>query len=545
MHSPARKWYGPPHRRAEHFHLHTTWHTSRNISRVHPAQHDEGKMLSPYRQHQWKMLRSYNGRRGMITPMTADNYTVARAVFLRALALIYCIAFLSLGMQIAGLAGKHGILPASTFLELVAQRFQWQRYWLVPSLCWLDSSDLFLQSLCAAGAVLSLLLFAGRFQSVILFLLWVFYLSLCAVCRDFLAFQWDVLLLETGFLAILLVSQQRIALLLMHWLLFRLMFSSGIVKLLSGDPTWRDFTALNFHYETQPLPTWIGWYAHQLPSWFQKLSVAVMFGAELVVPFLIFLPRRFRLTACFTLIGFQILIFVTGNYCFFNLLAISLCLLLIEDALWPEWIRKWFQPSAKPYPWSTWPVRVAASILFLLSLMELSGTLHLATYWPQSVVQMYRIVSPFRAVNGYGLFAVMTTTRMEIVIEGSTDGKEWKNYEFKYKPGNLQRRPSFVEPHQPRLDWQMWFAALEDYQSNDWFVPFCYRLLDGSPEVLALLEYNPFPVAPPKFIRAVWYQYHFNTIAGKRSTGAWWTRESKGTYSPVFAVSLSESGAGR
>ncbi len=466
--------------------------------------------------------------------MNADNYTVAKAVFLRALALIYCIAFVSLWMQIAGLAGTHGILPASTFLELVAQRFQWQRYWLVPSLCWLNSSDVFLQSLCAAGAALSLLLFVGRFQALILFFLWVFYLSLCAVCRDFLAFQWDVLLLETGFLAVLLVSQQRISLLLMHWLLFRLMFSSGIVKLLSGDSTWRNLTALNFHYETQPLPTWIGWYAHQLPSWFQKLSVAIMFGAELFVPFLIFLPQRFRLTACFTMIGLQILIFGTGNYCFFNLLAISLCLLLMEDKLWPEWIRKWFQPSAKPHPWSVWPVRVAASVLFLLSLMELSGTLHLAKYWPRSLVQTYRILSPFRTVNGYGLFAVMTTTRMEIVIEGSTDGKEWKSYEFKYKPGNLQRRPSFVEPLQPRLDWQMWFAALGDYQNSDWFVPFCYRLLDGSPEVLALLEYNPFPAAPPKFIRAVWYRYHFNSIAGKRSSGEWWTRELKGAYSPVF-----------
>jgi len=466
--------------------------------------------------------------------MNPDNYTVAKAVFLRALAVIYCIAFVSLWTQITGLAGKNGILPASTFLGLVAQRFDWQRYWLVPSICWINSSDLFLQCLCAAGAVLSLLLFTGRFQAIILFLLWLLYLSLCAVCGDFLAFQWDVLLLETGFLAILLISQQRVALLLMYWLLFRLMFSSGMVKLLSGDPTWRNFTALNFHYETQPLPTWIGWYAHQLPSWFQELSITVMFGAELVIPFLIFFPRRVRFTACFILIGFQILIFLTGNYCFFNLLAISLCLLLLEDTHWPEWIRKWIRQPATLHPWSVWPVRGAASILFLLSLMELSGTLHLAKYWPQSIVQIYRAVSPFRTVNGYGLFAVMTTTRMEIVIEGSMDGKEWKGYEFKYKPGDLRKRPSFVEPHQPRLDWQMWFAALGNYQSNDWFIPFCYRLLDGSPAVLSLLEHNPFPATPPKFIRAVWYQYHFNTIAGKRSKGEWWTREFKGAYSPVF-----------
>ena len=468
-------------------------------------------------------------------PMNRDTYTVTHSVFLRLLALITCIAFVSLWTQITGLAGKNGILPASTFLELVAQRFGWQRYWLIPSLCWLNSSDLFLQSLCAGGAVLSLLLFAGRFQATILFLLWAFYLSLCAVSRDFLAFQWDVLLLETGFLAILLVSQQRIARLLLYWLLFRLMFSSGMVKLLSEDLTWRNFTALNFHYETQPLPTWIGWYAHQLPSWFQKISTTIMFGVELLIPFFIFLPRRFRLTACCSLIGFQILIFVTGNYCFFNLLAIALCLLLVEDAHWPEWIRKRFQQSAIPHAWSIWPVRVAASILFFLSLVELSGTLHLAKYWPQSIVQIYRVVAPFRTVNGYGLFAVMTTTRPEIVIEGSNDGTEWKSYEFKYKPGDLRKHPSFVEPHQPRLDWQMWFAALGNYQSNDWFVPFCTRLLDGSPEVLSLLAHNPFPVAPPKFVRAMWYEYHFTTIAGRRSTGNWWTREWKGAYSPVFS----------
>jgi hypothetical protein len=293
-----------------------------------------------------------------------------RWVFLRSLGVIYLIAFVSLWAQIMGLIGRNGILPAESAMAAMrrgadAQHFGLERYHLVPTLCWFKATDGFLKFQCAAGTALAVLLIVGIAPAPCLFLLWLIYLSLATVCQDFLGFQWDILLLETGFLAIFLAPLQlwpglsraappsRLVLWLLRWLLFKLMFESGCVKLLSGDPAWRSLTALRFHYETQPLPTWIGWYAHQLPAWAQAASAVVMFGIELFVPFLIFAPRRLRQWACLTLVFFQMLIFLTGNYCFFNLLTIALCLLLLDDAalraFLPERLREaLLVPSAGP-----------------------------------------------------------------------------------------------------------------------------------------------------------------------------------------------------
>jgi len=326
----------------------------------------------------------------------------------------------------------------------------------------------------------------------------------------------------------------------MRWLLFRLIFSSGAVKLLSRDPTWRTLTALRYHYETQPLPTWIGWYLHQLPQWFQSFSVLFVLFCELVTPLFIFTPRRFRKIALAFIIGLQILIFLTGNYCFFNLLTVALCVLLIEDTAWPRWIRERPTPlkstTSRMPALNLWIGRLIAIFLFLLSLIQLSVTLNEVDHLPAVALNLLQRVEPFRTVNRYGLFAVMTTTRPEIILEGSNDDQNWSSYEFKYKPGDLKRRPAFVEPHQPRLDWQMWFAALESYRTNDWFIPFCRKLLQGSPQVLALMQTNPFPEHPPRYLRARVYQYHFTTRGEKAATGNWWKRELQGDYSPVFTL---------
>ena len=303
---------------------------------------------------------------------------------------------------------------------------------------------------------------------------------------------------------------------LLRWLLFKLMFQSGCVKLLSGDPAWRNLTALTFHYETQPLPTWIGWYAHQLPAWAQRASAATMFGIGLFVPFLIFAPRRPRQFACLVLVVFQGLIFLTGNYCFFNLLTVALCLLLLDDAalkpLVRAIVRKFLSPgpaqvagtswnaylprlerlilpsslAPRPSPVNprTWPVQFTvplAAIAVVTALMQFSGMFRVPVPWPRPMLAVYGWLEPFRSFNSYGLFAVMTTSRTEIIIEGSDDGVTWRAYEFKYKPGDVKRRPGFVEPHQPRLDWQMWFAALGAYRQNPWLVNCCLRLLQARP----------------------------------------------------------------
>src|SRR5262245_43112759 len=276
-------------------------------------------------------------------PRLAVSYARTRHIFLRFLAAIYFFAFWSLGSQIIGLAGEHGIAPAGRFLDAVAARYGTERFWLVPTLCWLDHSDGFLRLLCIAGAVVSVLLFLEIAPALMLFVLWALYLSLTWACGEFLMFQWDTLLLETGFLAIFLAplsliprrgrdsAPSRIALYLLWWLLFRLMLESGLVKLASGDATWRDFSALTFHYETQPLPTWIGWYAHQSPKWFQQSSVIIMYAIELIAPWLILFGRRGRRISFWALLALQILIALTGNYGFFNLLAIALCTLLLDD----------------------------------------------------------------------------------------------------------------------------------------------------------------------------------------------------------------------
>jgi len=325
---------------------------------------------------------------------------------------------------------------------------------------------------------------------------------------------------------------------------------SGCVKLLSGDPTWRNLTALTFHYETQPLPTWIGWYAHQLPLWAQKASAGMMFGIELFVPFLIFAPRRLRQFACALLVFLQALICLTGNYCFFNLLTVALCLLLLDDAaleaLLPAKIRKLVscvpQPAAlKPRRWPAQLTVPLACIAIGTSLLQFSFLCRVPVPWPRPVVALYAWLEPFRSFNSYGLFAFMTTSRSEIVIEGSSDGVTWRAYEFRYKPGDIKRRPKFVAPNQPRLDWQMWFAALGTYRNNPWLVNLCVRLLRGAPPVLALFERNPFPAGPPRYVRAVLYTYRFTSFTERRESRAWWRRQEKRTYLPALSLSGMQS----
>jgi len=487
------------------------------------------------------------------------EYILTRWIFLRALGVIYLVAFASLWTQISGLIGHDGILPTDQFMTAVGQKCDAngigiERYHLLPTLCWFSASDRFLNFQCAAGSVLAVLLIVGIAPVPCLALLWLLYLSLATVGRDFLGFQWDNLLLEAGFLAIFFAPLQllprpsreappsRAVLCLLRLLLFKLMFSSGCVKLLSGDPTWRNLTALTFHYYTQPLPTWIAWYAHELPLWFQTFSCFGMFCIELGAPWLIFTPRRIRFFGGAAIAFFQVLILLTGNYTFFNWLTLALCLLLLDDfvlrQLVPSKLCGLFNlnPQLSTFNFRraiTVPLTILVAILYLF---QVGLTLGLRPGWLYPVAVADGWLQPFRTFSGYGLFAVMTTDRREIIVEGSNDGVNWLPYEFKYKPGEVNRRPAFVAPHQPRVDWQMWFAALGDYRQNPWFINFCERLLQGSPDVLALLDKNPFPDKPPRYIRAEFYDYHFTNFAERRATGAWWQRELIGEYLPPISL---------
>ena len=468
------------------------------------------------------------------------RYAFSRFLFLRLLGFVYFCAFASLVPQIVGLVGAHGIAPAGV-------------------------SDAALRVVCVGGTLLSLVLAFGFVPIVSVPLLWVGYLWASSAGGVFLRYQWDTLLLETGLLAVLvtpavwrersrdLIEPSRVAVWLMLWLLFRLMFGSGAVKLASGDPTWRDLTAMTFHYETQPIPNPVAYYAHHLPVGLNKASAAVTLAIELVAPLLMLGPRRVRLMAAALLVGLQIVIAVTGNFAFFNVLSIALCVWLVDDSAWqyvgsgfsdrgpnqaPPRLRRSAVALAKAErPALHNPVAIAAALVIVpVSLLHLTSSLgFLLPGWPL-IAPVADVVAPLRSVNSYGLFAVMTTTRPEIIVEGSNDGETWTAYEFAYKPGDLRRRPPVVAPHQPRLDWQMWFAALGGYEENVWFQQFCARLLEGSPDVLGLLASDPFGGRPPRYIRAELYRYHFAEMSRHRADGAWWTRERLGEYSPVLTL---------
>ena len=299
------------------------------------------------------------------------TYFGASALFLRALGLCYLAAFVSLWVQVDGLVGARGILPVGQFLDWVRSQTGMERYWLLPTLCWFSSSDAFLHVLCGGGVFAALLLVAGLAPAAAAALAWLLYLSLAIAGQVFLQFQWDYLLLETGLLAVFLAPPWRwrvrsglaaspVVLFLLRWLLFRLMFSSGWVKLASGDPTWRNLSALRFHYETQPLPPWTAWFLHQCPPWFQTVSALFLFFVELVVPFLYFAPRRLRMFAFRATVLLQLLIAASGNYGFFNLLALALALLLVDDQSLP---RRWRRAAeAAPGPSRAWPKAVLVPV---------------------------------------------------------------------------------------------------------------------------------------------------------------------------------------
>ncbi|MGO9263084.1 MAG: lipase maturation factor family protein [Bryobacteraceae bacterium] len=434
--------------------------------------------------------------------------------FLRILGLIYLVAFLSFGHQAPGLIGSHGILPVREYLDAAREAGAFLQ---VPTVLWLSAGDNALAAVWILGALCALAAVFLPWQRAALAGCLVLWLSLCAVGQDFLSFQWDLLLLEAGFLAIF-ADDSPIRVWLFRWLIFRLMFSSGAMKLLGGDPTWRGLTALTYHYETQPLPTPPAWYMHQLPLAFQKASTLFVLIAELAVPLLFLAPRPFRRAGAWITIALQILILVTGNYTFFNWLTIALALwLFIEPGRQPEGRHRVVTIALAAF----------IGVTSLLVMLEL-----FSAPLPPGAAEYLHLVAPLRAVNSYGLFANMTTTRPEIVVEGSNDGDHWQAYEFPYKPGDVRRPPPVIAPFQPRLDWQLWFAALGTYQENRWFVNFMLRLLQGEPRVTRLLAFNPFPQGPPKYIRARLYMYHF-THWGQR---AWWSREERGLYFP--AVSL-------
>ncbi|MBV9762145.1 MAG: lipase maturation factor family protein [Acidobacteriaceae bacterium] len=446
-------------------------------------------------------------------------------MFLRLLGLIYIAAFASLWPQVTGLIGSRGIVPAGQALTAMRDVLGYRALFEAPTLFWFGISDAALVWFCALGCVAGAALVVGRFARTAAAACFVLYLSLVTAGQPFMGFQWDALLLESGFLA--LFSGLPWLVWAYRFCLFRLMFESGVVKLLSHDPAWRSLRALRFHFLTQPLPNPLAYYAYRLPPEILDWCTAATLMIELVCPFLLFAPGRIRHTAATLLIFLQILIILTGNYAFFNLLTLAICLWAFDD--------RSFAPLSKllnpPLPLITNPTlrrALAAALVFLLAIGALQ-VIGMFVAGSRPIRRLLGVIAPFQIVNSYGLFAVMTTSRPEIVLEGSEDQVHWHEYSFKYKPGELHRGLPMIAPYQPRLDWQMWFAALGIYQENSWVSGLMYRLMTGSEPVIKLINPPPFQT-PPRYMRALVYDYKFTTPAERERSGAVWRRKLIGNW---------------
>jgi len=456
--------------------------------------------------------------RAIANRLNAGAYELTEGLFLRLLGLTYLCAFGSLWPQILGLSGSQGVAPAVNLLTAMRAQLGPRAYFYTPSLLWLNTSDHALTLLCGAGCICGMLLLSGLLSRWMAAACFVLYLSIVTVGPPFTSFQWDALLLEAGFLALFagapwLVWTYRL-------LLFRFMFESGLVKLTSGDPNWRNLHALRFHFMTQPLPNPLAYYMYRAPNWLLDSLTALTLAIELTAPFLLFFPRKWRIGGVAALMFLQVGILLTGNYAFFNLLALALCLWGLDDTTFAplgRLLRRRF-PSSNVPKWKP----VLRGMNAALAVMAFFGILELLGRAPV-------FLQPFEIVNGYGLFAVMTTSRPEIVLEGSEDQVNWQEYSFRYKPGNLHRGLPLVAPYQPRLDWQMWFAALGRYEGNSWVGSLMYRLLRGDAAVTELLNPPPFP-RPPRYMRALLYEYDFTTPAERARSGAVWQRRLLGTW---------------
>jgi lipase maturation factor 1 len=522
------------------------------------------------------------------------NRCAPRWIFLRALACIYFAAFLALFFQIRGLIGPNGILPAQHLLDAIERQAPGlARFWYAPTLFWYSSSSHAMMAIVWVGLIASILAFANVWPRLCFFLCFVCFLSFVSAAGDFSGYQSDGMLLEAGFLALFFAPHgllpgwgidsppPRAALFLLQFEWFRIYFQSGIVKLLSGDPEWRHLTAMDEYYQNGPLPTLIGWYVQHFPHWFQVATAGGTLVMELAIVWMLFLPRRIRII-CFCIVTpWEIGVILTANYAFLNYLVLFLGVLLLDDRSVLSWIPgryRYILESQVPRDsvtvaeerlsvittpeWQTKPrsrdddttedgehrrsfreifahlraIRIAVTAV-LLTWIAYAATAELVRMpWPDFPLFPFPVTAlePFRIANQYGLFAVMTRGRYEIEFQGSTDGQTWTPYLFRHKPQALNEAPGIYAPYQPRFDWNLWFASLTDFDNAE-IVPLTEeRLLEGDPDVLSLFKENPFPGAPPKYIRAVLWQYWFTSLDEKQQTGNWWRRNLLGLYAPVI-----------
>jgi Lipase maturation factor len=478
---------------------------------------------------------AYNKRGATLEPycrrvdwFVADGYSLSRWLFQRGLAAIYLVAFWSAASQFRALLGSNGLLPIPRFVARVGFRES-------PSLFHWHYSDRFFASVAWAGVVLSALMLVfvdlvpWPVATAAWLVLWLLYLSIVNVGQRWYGFGWESLLLEAGFLAAFLgnahVAVPLPVLVLLRWLLFRLEFGAGLIKI-RGDACWRDLTCLYYHHETQPMPGPLSWYFHRMPKPLHRVEVAANHVTQLVVPFGLFAPQPVSGICAGVMIVTQLWLVASGNFSWLNWMAIILAVSVVPDSVWSGVLPFGVHESS------------ATPAVFVVAVLAVTVVMVVLSYWPvRNMLSRYQLMNAsFNRVhlgNTYGAFGSVTRIRHEVVLEGSPDGREWREYEFRGKPGDVRRLPRQFAPYHLRLDWLMWFAALSRLYADTWLPVLIAKLLENDPAVLKLLRHNPFPDDAPAYVRALFYRYRFTTWAERRETGAWWHRTLVGDYLPA------------
>ena len=458
----------------------------------------------------------------------APDYWFARMVLERGLGLVYLLAFANALHQFPALLGERGLLPVPRYLAQTSFRES-------PSLFHLGYSDRGLRLVGWTGAVLAGATVVGLpaqgplwVPVLVWLLLWALYLSIVNVGQRFYSFGWESLLLEAGFLAVFLGNARTPPplpiLLLFRWLAVRVELGAGLIKL-RGDRCWRDLTCLDYHHETQPMPNPLSWYAHRLPRSFHRLEVLGNYVAQLAAPVALFLPQPVAGIAALMMIVTQAYLMLSGNYAFLNLVT-----LVVAASAVPDGFVNRLAPDV--------PVPLAAPAWFVGAATAVTVLVVLLSYWPvRNLFGRHPLMNfsfnRLHLVNTYGAFGSVTRRRKEVVLEGAEAERpreeDWREYEFYGKPGDPRRRPPQIAPFHLRLDWLMWFVALAPAYGEGWLLPLLRRLLEGDRPTLRLLRHDPFPTAPPRWVRARLYRYRFTTPVERRATGAWWIREPEGT----------------
>jgi hypothetical protein len=478
------------------------------------------------------------------------EYWLTRFVLLRLLGFIYFIAFLAAVNQLAPLIGHDGLLPADRYLHSLAEHFgsRTEGFFELPSVFWFSVSDTALLAVAWTGLALSLLVVLGYANALVMLALWFLYTSIVNVGQLWYSYGWEIQLLETGFLGVFLCpllngrpfprrAPPVVVLWLFRWLIFRIMLGAGLIKL-RGDACWRDLTCLYYHYETQPIPNPVSWWLHFRPHWFHQFGTLWNHFIEIVVPWFAFWPRLSRHVAGVLLAGFQVVLIISGNLSFLNWLTIVPCLACFDDTFWARLLPRWFVQRARQAAESAQPSSAqefaAVALAVVVALLSIDPVVNLIS--PGQV--MNTSFNRLNLVNTYGAFGSVGRERSEIVFEGtfspSPESAEWREYEFPAKPGDPRRCPAIIAPYQPRLDWQIWFAAMATPRDYPWTLHFAWKLLHNDAGTLSLLANNPFPNEPPRYIRAVIYRYRFTRP--DEADGTWWKRERLGLWLPPLSA---------